>query len=201
MNAQGESYRVAEGTGVSTGGVTSSLGERGGAEGSGVDGVAEKTEGGAGSLQVVLLEELLEEAASTKATEHWHQVDCVTADAWTHSMTEKTSGKVGMQPNIAEECLEKKEIEGLPDGMRADSVGGIDVPPSKGVSNNNPHADAKNANRENIVSVCNHQEGNFMDSNPLGPDFFPDALDQSNDVNLFPPLSIVPPIPLFHKFQ
>ncbi|KAJ3804357.1 hypothetical protein F5876DRAFT_83317 [Lentinula aff. lateritia] len=115
----------------------------------------------------------------------WHQVDHVTADAWTHSMTEKTLGEVGMQPNIAKECLEKKEIEGLPGGMRVDSVGGIDVPPSRGVSNNNPHADAKNANCENVAPMCILQEGNFMDSNPLGPDFFPDALDQSGDVNLF----------------
>ncbi|KAJ3893820.1 hypothetical protein GG344DRAFT_63445 [Lentinula edodes] len=80
----------------------------------------------------------------------WHQVDRVTADAGTSSMTE-ASGAVGIQPNIAEECVEKKEIEELPDGMRADSVGGIDMPPSRGVSNNNPHADTENANRENVV--------------------------------------------------
>ncbi|KAJ3845741.1 hypothetical protein EV368DRAFT_90179, partial [Lentinula lateritia] len=84
-----------------------------------------------------------------------------------------------------EEAKGGENAKSMPDGMRASSVGGFEIPPSREVPDNSLPATPHLADQTHIAPICVLQAETYPNLDSLGPDFFPDALDQSDDVNLF----------------
>ncbi|KAJ3870448.1 hypothetical protein F5051DRAFT_447687, partial [Lentinula edodes] len=118
-----------------------------------------------------------------------HNIDPVITDAPAQLMacpaTEGALENVQVQSGMVGRSGEDKKIDASPVGLWADSVGGLDIPPSRGVSNDIRLVNPQHADHESIVPVQALQAEHFTDPDTLGPDFFPDALDQVDDVNLF----------------
>ncbi|KAJ3925333.1 MAG: hypothetical protein NXY57DRAFT_967998 [Lentinula lateritia] len=163
-------------------------------EGCGVERLAEAPTCGTGSSQVVLLEELLEGVTPTKEVEHHASgdhcdIDPTTGDSQNHPgmhrPAEMKSEEAGVMSDGAEGIPDGENIDVALERPRVDSVGGCEVPPSRGVSTNTLLVNPCNTDLGNVVPVQVLQAGHYANTDPLGPDFFPDALDQSNDVDLF----------------
>ncbi|KAJ3911611.1 hypothetical protein F5877DRAFT_85743 [Lentinula edodes] len=79
----------------------------------------------------------------------------------------------------------KNAAEFEPNGTCTDSVGGFNIPPSREVPKGSPPDDPHLADQTRTVPICMLQAKEYPNLSSLGPDFFPDALDQTDDVNLF----------------
>ncbi|KAJ3902106.1 hypothetical protein F5879DRAFT_991305 [Lentinula edodes] len=75
----------------------------------------------------------------------------------------------------------KNAAEFEPNGTCTDSVGGFNIPPSREVPKGSPPDDPHLADQTRTVPICMLQAKEYPNLSSLGPDFFPDALDQSDD--------------------
>ncbi|KAJ3847558.1 hypothetical protein EV368DRAFT_87603 [Lentinula lateritia] len=112
-----------------------------------------------------------------------HHIDLVSTERQTHDATNPI-----VEPTS--DVRRREEMgditKNMPDGSRVDSVGGFDVPPSREVLSEDSSADPQHADRSQTVPICILQnEEDYPSQSEMGLDFFPDALDQSEDINLF----------------
>ncbi|KAJ3858429.1 hypothetical protein EV359DRAFT_87753 [Lentinula novae-zelandiae] len=112
-----------------------------------------------------------------------HHIDHASAELQPHDVV-----------NPAEETMSgvikggemRNETKDMPNDTRADSVGGFNEPPSREVLNETSNASPKHADRDQTVPICILQASeDHPGQSDIGMDFFPDTLDQSEDVNLF----------------
>ncbi|GAW06831.1 retrotransposon-like family member (retr-1) partial [Lentinula edodes] len=112
-----------------------------------------------------------------------HHIDLVSVEHQTHDATNPIAEPTS-DASRREEM--RNNTKNMPDGSRADSVGGFDVPPSREVLSEVYSADPQHADQSQTVPICVLQnEEDYPSQSDMGLDFFPDALDQSEDINLF----------------
>ncbi|KAJ3803728.1 hypothetical protein F5876DRAFT_84586 [Lentinula aff. lateritia] len=77
---------------------------------------------------------------------------------------------------------------GSPRRLRVETLGGDNAPPSREVSDKTSLTDPQHADRAQTAPICVIQTSeDYPGESDMGLDFFLDALDQSEDVNLFMP--------------
>lgn len=98
-------------------------------------------------------------------------VDPVTTDPLTH-LEPHLPVDVAPEETEVGQSLTGDGVGMLPEGLQVDSVGGFDVPPSRGVSNDSPAINLQSADHQNIAPIQILQPEYFASDHPLGPDFF-----------------------------
>ncbi|GAW03058.1 Retrovirus-related Pol polyprotein from transposon opus Includes: ame: Full=Protease [Lentinula edodes] len=110
-----------------------------------------------------------------------HSVNRISAETHSHR-----GSSLKVSTRAEEEAGAESDAEVMPNGSRADSVGGFDMPPSREVSNEDLPVNPQNADQAQTAPVCVLlADEEYPNQSDMGVDFFPDALDQSDNANLF----------------